>query len=118
MRRKSPTTTKKQQSITPGEVARAAAFWKGAADEIAATVRAADDYLPDYDEALDADAKTEVYNALVQARVAADTALGAYTRVAEAMRVQGQQQAAQYHGQPAPAAQQMHPQQYGYVGHR
>jgi len=86
-----PTTTPQATN------AQASHYWKQVADFISAVVKMADQYLPDDADALDDDSKQEIYSALVQARVVADTAYGAYTRVSEAERAQAAERAAAHH---------------------
>ena len=74
----------------------AAAYWKAVADFIAGAVNDADSYLIEDPSALDEESKAEIYNALVQARVAADTAYGAYSRVASAERANAARHASNY----------------------
>lgn len=78
-------------------------FWAAVQDNIAAILAQAELYLPDMDDedaALDSKAVEEILNVLYQARAAADTAAGAYTRITRHLR----------HNAPAghrqPAAQQ------------
>lgn len=93
MKKNPPTTT---QQPAPATAAHAAIYWKAVADFIAGVVQMADHYLIDDSNALDEDSKTEIYNALVQARVSADTAHGAYNRASSADRAQAARAATQY----------------------
>lgn len=104
MRKNTPTTdeTHKRPPATPGS---AAAYWKAVANYVANVVAEADHYLPDHTSGLDEDSRTEIYNALVQARVACDTAYGAYDRVASAEHEATQRASA--HGQPTGQYQQV-----------
>jgi hypothetical protein len=74
-------------------------FWAAVQDNIAAIVAQAELYLPDMDEedvALDSKAVEEILNVLYQARAAADTAAGAYTRVTRHNAPAGHRQPAAY----------------------